>query len=443
MIIKNSLGIEVAGKDLRLAVMGSTFGKLRISRTLELPGFLNLTMDDQKAALGKLMKEQKLPRGVFLSLPRERGIVRQLDFPVEIREKLKSAVSLQLESLSPWPVSEIYWDFSQDSPAKTAKMVKVTVAIIPRAVLDPWIELFSTVQLPLSGASLSSLACAHAAGVLWPGAEPTVTLDCEESYVEGCLVQGSQVSSFVQSGGETADVAQKVVQRLMADGRVTAPESARLLVFGASANSLGSVERPSLPVENAVSGSSAKFGAIAVALTGLQKSAFGSNLVPAALRYRRNQAQMIPTYVLLGLALLLGISALVRDPYQSMVYAAKIESEIQRVAPVALEVSKKQSELNRLSDRYRALSAQFKSRDSNLEAMRELARVLPAGTWLATYNYQDGIISFSGFTNSAVELQKLLADDALFKDVQFTTSVTRDVKGKDHFALKAKVEVPQ
>lgn len=441
MIFKNSLGVEIAGKDLRLAVMGSTFGKLRIVRTLEIAGFLNLSLDDQKAALRKVASGQKLPRRVFLSLPREGGIIRQQDFPVEIREKLQSTVSLQLESLSPWPVDEIYWSFSPDLPAKNAKSVRVTVAIIPRAVLAPWVQLFESVGLPLSGASLSSLACAHAAVLLWPEGAPTVALDCEENYVEGCLVQGNQVVSLVQRGSDTSAIAKDVVQRLMADGRVTAPESTRLLVFGASGNLLESVERPSLPLENAVSGSSSRFGAIATALTGLGRSAFGVNLIPSALRYHRSHAQFIPTYALLVLAALLGMLAAVRGPYQSMVYGAKIESEIHRVAPAAREVSKQQSELNRLSDRYRAVSAQFKNRDYNLEAMRELARVLPASAWLATYSYQEGGIAISGFATNATEIQKILEDSALFKDVQFTTSVTRDARGRDHFALKAKIEV--
>src|SRR5205809_7633633 len=102
MIFKRSLGIEIAGKDLRLAVMSSTLGRLRVSRTLEIAGFTELSQQDQKDAISKLMKEHRLPRRVFLTLPRERGILRQLDFPIEIREKLRSVVSLQLESLSPW-----------------------------------------------------------------------------------------------------------------------------------------------------------------------------------------------------------------------------------------------------------------------------------------------------------------------------------------------------
>lgn len=444
MVFATSAGIEISGKDLRIAVLRSVMGKLRFVQSLEISGFVDLSREEQNVSIANLIRKHKLPGGrVYLSLPRDGGIVRQIEFPVEVREKLKSVVMLQLETLCPWPIEEIYWDFVEEAPRKSAKTISATVVMIPRVALDPWIEFFKSVKLPLSGASLSSVSCAHGVRALWTDDVPTIVLDCETGYVEASLLQGNRLTSVTDHTGETGSAAKAAVERLLALGRVSSPERARVIVYGSASASLESFERIAIPMENAKAESSDRFGAVASALAGLKKTAFDSNLVPRQLRYRQNQLQLIPTYVLIVLAVLLGMAIAAREPYQAMLYGSQLETEIQQIAPQVREVSSQEAELNKLSEKYRALVSHLEMRDSNLEAMKELSRSLPAAAWLASYTYQDGAISISGFAVSASEVQKALEDAALFKDVQFTTSVTRDAAGKDRFTLKASVEAPK
>jgi Tfp pilus assembly protein PilN len=444
MLFATSVGVEISGKDLRIAVLRSVMGKVRFVQALEISDFLDRAPDDQKASIARLIAQHRLPASrVYLSLPRDRGIVRQIEFPAEVREKLRSAVTLQLETLCPWPVDEIYWDFAEDGPKKGGKTISATVVMIPRAALDPWIEFFKSVQLPLSGASLSSVSCAHGVRALWADDIPTIILDCEAGYVEASLLQGNRLTSVTEAAGETTSTAKAAVDRLLATGRVSSPERIRLLAHGAASGSLEALEHVALPLENARPETSTRFGAIASALGGLKKTPFGSNLVPRHLRYRQNQLQLIPTYVLIALAVLLGVAMAGREPYQMMVYTSQLDDEIETIAPQIRDVSSQEAELNKLSEKYRLLASHLQARDFNLEAMRELSRSLPPAAWLTNYGYQDGVITISGFAASASEVQKALEDTALFKDVQFTTSVTRDASGKDRFTLKGSVEVPK
>jgi Tfp pilus assembly protein PilN len=442
MIIGTNIGIEFSGKDLRLAILRHRPGNRRLERTLEIPGFLERPREEQNVAIAQTFRQLKVPAGrVFLSLPREQGVVRQIEFPAEIRDKLRSAIELQLESLSPWPANEVYWDFAYDHSRKAAKTVRATVAIIPRATLDPWVEFFKVAKLPLSGATLSSLACAHGVTSLWADETPAIVLDCEPSHVEGSLVSGTHLWSFAQTGEDTMESVRATLDRLVAVARIAPSTNSRVIAYGPASSPVG--DPVVLPLENAKADNSNHFGAIAAALSAGRKGRFASNLIPVAQRYRRSQLQLIPTYVLLLLTTVLGMALLGREPYQSMNYASGIEVEIQKIAPVARKVAAQQSELNTLSERYRALSDHLHSRDYNLEALRELARLLPPTCWLANYSYQDGTLTFSGLADSASEIQKVLEDSPLLKDVQFTSSVTRDDKGKDHFTLRATIEVPR
>lgn len=443
MLFRTSVGIEISGKDLRVAVIRSVMGKLRVVQSIEISGFIDLAPEEQKTSIAALVSRHKLPSGrVYLSVPRDRGIVRQIEFPLEVREKLNSAVTLRLETLCPWPVEEIYWDFAGEAPKKGVKTIRTTVVMIPRVVLDPWIEFFKSVKLPLSGASLTSMSSAHGVSVLWADEVPTVVIDCEAGYVEASLLQGNRLTSVTETAEETPAAAKAAVERLLSVGRAGPPENARIIVYGSTSGSL-EVERVPLPIENATSESTARFGAIASALSGLKKTAFDSNLVPRQLRYRQNQLKLIPTYALVALAVLLGVAMAASEPYQTMVYASRLDAEIRKIAPEVREVSSQEAELNKLSEKYRALTAHLQARDRNLELMRELSRALPAAAWLASYGYQDGTVTISGFAASASEVQKALEDTAVFKDVQFTTSVTRDASGKDRFTLKASVEAPR
>ena len=134
---------------------------------------------------------------------------------------------------------------------------------------------------------------------------------------------------------------------------------------------------------------------------------------------------------------------LLRESYQSTVYASKLDQEIRITSPQARQVSAQAVELDRLALKYRALLANLQQKDYALESLRELSAALPPTAWLTNYVYQDGTVTISGTAASASEVQKVLEDTPLFRDVQFTSSVARDPDGREHFSLKASIEVPR
>src|SRR5262245_40475375 len=191
---RTSVGIEICDSDLRLAVTRSNFGKLRLISVFRIPGFMNLSEEERKKGLRALVKRERIPTGrVYLTLSREQGIVRQVDLPSQMTQKLADVVKLQVETLSPWPLEEIYWDFAQDQH-KNRKFITVTIALLPRNLLDPWIAFFKSAGVPLSGAALSSLAYAHGANTFWKESTPSLILHRDEAYSVGGLCNGCQLA---------------------------------------------------------------------------------------------------------------------------------------------------------------------------------------------------------------------------------------------------------
>jgi Tfp pilus assembly protein PilN len=444
LIPQTSVGIEITAQDVRIAVLREFAGKRRLVRIDALTGFAALSEEDKVASLTTHFKRHKLSGfNIHLTLPGTSGVTRDLEFPSSVGtgDALRSAVALQVENLSPWALDEIYWDCSWELPAKGARSIIVHVGIVPRLVLDPWIELFRSTRLTLTGASLSSLSWAHGVTVLWGSERPSMVLAVENDHVEGMLIRDGRIFAATSAGPEPAQLVPSCASQLMRSGRLDSADEVRLVAHGPNSSAAG-LESVGLRIAGAAADTNA-LGAICAALLGLVRSGFRLNLIPTQLRHQRNYLQLAPTYALVTLLVLLGIFAWLREPYQQSLYAARLDEEGKRLAVDVRTVADQEARLNRVSERIKTLDALVRGRDANLEALRELSRILPPGTWLTSYIYQDSVVTITGFSESAASIQKLIEDSPVFRDAQFTSAITRDASGKDRFTVRASIEVRQ
>lgn len=432
-----AVGFEIAGEGLRVAVVRSSFGKTRFMRSFSVEQFGGWTRDRQLDELRKLAVRHSLQgMRIFLTLPQGSGLVRGLDFPLEARDKIRAAVELQVESLSPWAPEDIYWDTARISPVKDAKSIAVTVAIVTRETLDPWIDLFESAGLPLSGFSFSTMAWAHASSTLWRDQVPTILLSLEADYAEGSLVNGNRITSIGVAGtGAGTDRAGGIVRRLASLSRVSSFEGVRTLASGSKVDTLDQ-DNPPIPIEGGLPSSGTGFGAVAAALSGLDSSSFAVNLVPQERQFRRNQMELVPTLALLVLVVLAAATLALRAPYQWSVYASELDAAIRTVAPTVGDLTDQETELNALSEKYRALDAHLTGRDRILETLQELAGVLPPDTWLSAFTLRENGVTISGFSSSASDLQRLIEESPLFESAEFSSSVSRNEEGRDRFTLR-------
>ena len=443
LLPRTVVGIDVAGVDLRVAILRSSFGKLRLTNAFAVEGFEGLDVAARKAELVKIGERHQLKGSrIYLSVSEELGVARQLEFPVEVAGNLRSSVELQIENLSPWPVEEVYWDLAWKKPVRGDKKLRVTVAITTRANLNQWTDLFTSAGLPLTGFSVSAVSWGHAASRLWPGGAGTMLLHLQTGYAEGAFVRGEAiVSTRMTDDVPGRDRARRVATHLTSVGRVSAPDEIRVLTYGDDVNGLDT-DNPLLPIEGATSESSRSFGAIAAALGGFGRSSFSLNLVPEALRFRSNHLQLVPTYVALGLVLLAVTVSFIREPYQWSTYAAELDEAITAVASEAAAVTDQETELNALSDRYRALNVHLNGRDSTLEALDALVGAIPRDTWVTSFSLSGSDLTISGFSSGAAEVQRRVEESELFENAEFTSSVVRDNAGRDRFTLRFTIEDP-
>ncbi len=436
-MLKTTVGCELSEETLRIAVVRSFLGRRRLLGTYEIPGFGSMPAVERRRRLLDLRKKHGIPVSrVHLILPHEDGIARQLELPLEVQDKLDDVVRLQVESVSPWPVEDVYWAWTRTPSAKGSGKVMVTIVVVPKDRLHAHAEAFGAAGLPLRGATLAGGAWAQGAATLWEGSAPVIVLGCESGRVDGVVTIGGRFFAAGGAGSDTVALARSVVDRLLALGRVSEPGTAKLVAYGAAVDALPEEPPVHIPLENAPAGAWRRFGAVAAALSGISVGGFAPNVLPSALRYRQSRRQLIPTAVLLLLGAAVVLASAAREPYQSRIYAARIAEEIERVAPEAMAVADREQELLALEQRYQSLAGHASSPDRALESLRAVAGLLPVTDWLSSYSYQDGRVEITGLALDTTALQGLLEADALFGNVEFVGPVSPDPSGKNRFTLR-------
>ena len=442
MIPKTTVGLELVGGTLRIAVIRSFLNRRRLLGTFEIPDFTSLSPADQRRQLLDLRKKHRFSGSrVHLAVPHGDGVVRQIVLPLEVQDKLDDVLGLQMESLSPWPVDEVYWTYLKAPPAKGDRTLLVTVVVVPRTTLDAYAALFRSAGLPLRGATISVAAWAEGASVLWGAAAPTIILGCEEGHVDGVVATGRKFFTTSEATGSDAVAgARSAVGQLMALARVPDLEGVRLVACGPTADRLPEEPSVRLPLEDAPAGAGLKFGVIAAALAGISKSGCAPNVLPLAMRYRQSQRQFVPAYALVLLIAVVLLAMGLREPFQSRLYASRIEQEIERIAPQVDQVADREAQLLAAEDRFEALAGHVSNENRALDALYFLATTLPDTDWISDYRYEDGRVTISGLAADTSLLQGLIEEGALFEEVQFAGAVTPDPSGSNRFTLEMTLE---
>jgi general secretion pathway protein L len=312
---ENLWRIDVAEQELQVSLVRQFMGKERILKKLAVPDISSLP-----EAVGRTSNR------VLLNLPRDQGVVRQLQFPVDVQHDLKSALTLQIEAVSAWPEQDVYWDYIVEKSEDQPKLLRVTIVVVPKTVVDPWLQSLKSAGLLIAGISLAG---------------------------------------------------------------------------------------------------------------------FDVNVLPPALRQGSAKVHVVTSYVLAASLVILGLVFLLREPYQQRVYASQIQTGISRLQPEMKMLVKQEAEWNALAKRYQTILRHVRFRDSNLDALKTLATVLPPETFLQSYRYQNESVTISGVSASALDVQSALEKSPVFQGVQFTAPITRDPSGKDRFTLTMSIEARQ
>lgn len=132
----------------------SAFARNSSNHWLPLPGFLSQNAERLKLNLAKL------PRGrVLLRAGEGRAVVTRLALPAATRDVLAQVVRNKVESLAPWPVSEVLWGY-RIAGAPHGGHIMVDVGIVSRKTAADLLD-----RLQGAGIRISRFEVGHGAGM--------------------------------------------------------------------------------------------------------------------------------------------------------------------------------------------------------------------------------------------------------------------------------------
>ena len=390
---------------------------------------------------------------VFIGLPRESVILRELEFPLAVKENLKSTLRYKIENYVPMKLRDIYFDYQIIEEVKAENKLKVLLVVVQRDTLDQYLNLKDRLGIGLSGISVNSTAYvnffAHHPGTS-QYANYVFVHEQDKNVHFGIAVnrvlQYSRSASPGAAKGPDAFLAKelKPIEELIADLQ----KPVKLLYLaggegGALLSELRSkeifdVEIPDLSLADIAN--PALVPAAGLALRGVAKVPTEINVLPAALRKRPSRVAFYALFLLIGLFIVSGMlwggSRIMR---QKMVLN-QLNSETERLMAEIKSIDRMRKELAVLETQIDYLNQLWKGKTPVLEIWKETTERIPETAWLQDFNYDDKKgVQLYGYAESASELIPLLEASPLFTDVVFLSTITKDRNGKERFRIGFKV----
>lgn len=401
------VGLEIAATELRVVV-----ARVRPSGVEVLGAHVIENYHERPAAewgrdyLGFVSQFGAGHLAATVILPRREVIVRVVSLPGVEPKEMEAALRLQIDSLHPYAEADAAW-----TSARIGKTSSLLVGIARQAYVDRQLELLTEAGIKVASFTFSA-AAVHGALRLY-GAPAA-----------GGLLGLMETPAGVEVYGESA--AKPVYSASFSDSWE------RAALIGRSELRLEQVEPQELPLVTPQPARKAEsfdqrhymayLGAIAAACP---RYAMPANLLPESMRKQSSRLIYVPT-IALGTLLILGLAGLgMYGRYEDKKYLELLNGEIKSLEPRVQRLQQVERRIAQNRQRMRQLDT-FQSRTkADLDALKEVTRVVPPPAWLNTLELTRSTLMIAGESDQAVGLLKAIDSSAQFQNSEFVVPLSR------------------
>jgi len=412
------VGIEIAGRDLKVTVTRVRPAGTKILGELEIPAFRERTAAEWGDQYLRFLRSLGVShQAATVLLPREAVIVRQVPLPGVPDRNLASALKYQIDSLHPWGEDEAAWDYARAGRTSTA-----LVGIARRSTIEEYITLFSEAGVKIARFTFSAAAIQPALRFYADPPEGFLAA-CENGELE---LYGESPSRPVFTACFDRDF-EFAVSSALSELRLS-PEEEPLLI-----ESL--LPKPAAQPEGTDLAHTVR--PYAAALTAACPwLALRLNLLPENKRQASSRALYVPTIVL---ASLIAITAGVLAAYGSIEnqrYLETLQLQIARVRPKAERAARLDKQIQEARARAEAIDGFRLRSKEDMDALNDITHVLAPPGFLDHMEMTRQSVDMRGQTEHADSLLKALDGTGRFQNSQFTTALAREAGG-EAFSIRA------
>ena len=447
--IGSGCGIEIRGEDLHVVAVKSRRAGLAVLGSAKIENF----RERPAVEWGREYADFLVSCGfghvsATVSLPREDVIVRQIQLPAMGEKERAAAVRYQLDGLHPFAEDEVFHAYAVLA-ADARGPSSLVVVIAEQKTVTHYADLFEEAGIAVAAFTVSASSLRAA-----------LKLRADRLAAPLLVVNrsGQDLEIYGESAGRAAlsvefDLgavpAGRALQLAEADLRLDRGETAVLVLSGEPLDVDPALTPASVsevfPVPVSAPADfdlSRDLQSLATAVeSACPRLGWGANLLPLDRRRTDSRLVWIPTAVLAGLLVLLGIGFLLRSTIQNRAYAAVIEQRLAALQDVVDSAEANREQAAEVRQRIEVLEGQASRTLQDLRIVSEISTLLPASAWLQSLTVNDEGIRLSGETANAAPLLGVLNQARTVQGVAFATSLVRR-EDKERFEITAQRGVP-
>lgn len=463
----SSLGIDFKTNHLILTLLRKSFRKIRLVDYRIYPLWSEGQKEVQEAQWISLIttfisKNEINRERVFISIPREKVLVRFLRLPVATKENLRKVLEYEAPKFVPFEKEDFWFDFQ--ILREDAEWVYLISAFAKREDLDPYLNLLkkmgiqpTSVQIP--SVSALNLFFYHEGE---RGNPVSVLLDLNEPFLEMNILEGRDWKDSFHLPSPPEEKEEIILHTFKrSDLKEYSLSKPMFYVYGLDVTEKGF---PKLENKDGIKGVSSPpldrieasadeplpdyiYPSIGLPLKGLAETHFQLNLLPLEMRKKVREYGKPVFLTLLCVALILSVAwgGGLYNRYQSDLEA--LRAEVKKKKPEVEAVEKLQKQRSALTSEISDFEKNSRGSISEVQILKELTQVLPPTVWIWQYRFSGKEIEISGFADSASELIPLLDKSPLFEKVEFLAPVTKErerrtgvEKERERFKIKMRLE---
>jgi hypothetical protein len=418
----SGVGIEIARDELKIMVARVRPTGVTVAGEMTIHRFREQPAAEWGAVCYSFLKKlgaKHLAASVLL--PRTDVIVRQIALPGVADRDLAAALRFEIDSLHPYSDEEALFDW-----ARIGRTSSTLVAVTRRSVIDQYAALFAEAGVKVAGFTVSGAALYSAARLLTtPPIDGFVAVDEQDGELE---VYGESPARPLFSARFQAPFTR--ARTLAISELRLPPETEPIAINTILPQPVAAPEE--LDLRNAALPYATALAAACPRLS------LRLNLLPPEERRATSRLRYVPTAVLAGLTLLLATATLAYPSVANKRYLTLLQGEIRKLEPHANQATALDRVIATTRNRSQTLDNFRGHTSDDMEALRELTKILEPPTWLTSLQLTREAVTMSGETEQAAGLLKLLDSSKQFQGSDFTLPMQRMGGGETFFIRSAR-----
>lgn len=454
MFNRNSIGIEIGRDGCVLVWLRSRFRGAAMLARHSFPWDAPAEGEERPREVAARLNEFIAEWGIvspeiFLALPSETAIVRDLRFPLAVKENFRETIRLEMEKYIPLPVEQIYYDCQIVAEDKKNNQLSILLVVVRKADLDPWLPMCRELAAGVSGIEVAATALANGLA----GSGPTSADEATAYFHPGgdlttlCLLSGERLLAARILTDTNTPLSELLAPELkiaryhglptgQALGVLIGSDTVRFGLETGGAGEIGPVQALSPGDQEAV----AFLAAYGLARKGLGRVPSRINLMPPGQRKRPSRQGMyiVGALALINILLFLGWtgSLLINKKMDN----ARLDAEISKLSPRTADLLVIEKQVKEARLKIERLSEFQSGRPTTVDLLLELSRILPATAWVENLRIKGKTVEITGYGVAVADLVTLIEASDVFRNAAFLSTIVRGQDGKENFKLQMEIE---